>query len=83
MGKIGEGRGNPFWRAGQKPVRPVRAVRKTEENERGTTEVKKTATKEKGEKALSREDKRQYHDAVTEERRVEEDGERRESRGII
>ena len=53
--------------------------------------MKKTATKErkvrisveeaeKGEKALSREDKRQYHDAVSEERKMEEDGEKRESR---
>ena len=42
--------------------------------------MKKTITKEKGERALNRKDKRQYHDAVNEERRAEEDGERRESR---
>ena len=47
MGEVGEGGGNPFWRAGQKPVRPVRAVRKTEESERGGKEVRKEMTKEK------------------------------------
>ena len=73
-----------FWRAGkvneggEKPVRPVRAIKNKDEDERSAKEVKKTATKEKkvrisveeaekGEKALSREDKRQYHEAVSEE----------------
>ena len=85
MGENRTGGGTDFWRAGEEPVRPVRAIKNKDEDEKGTKEVKKTTTKEKkvrvsmeeaekGEKALSREDKRQYHDAVTEERRMEEDG---------
>ena len=92
MGENRTGGGTDFWRAGEEPVRPVRAIKTRDEDERGTKEVKKTSVKEKkvkftpteeaekGEKALSREDKRQYHDAVNEERRMEEDGEKRESR---
>ena len=86
MGENRSGGGIDFWRAGEEPVRPVRAIENKDEDERGTKEVKKTSIKEKkmrfapteeaekGEKALSREDKRQYHDAVNEERRMEEDG---------
>ena len=91
MGQNWSKRGINFWRAGAAPVRPVSAFRGRCEDERGAKEVKKTATKEKragitteqadkAEKALEREDKRQYHEAVDEERKAEEDGERRESK---
>ena len=47
MGEIGARRRDPFWRAGEKPVRPVRAFRKTDEEERSNREVRKVAVKEK------------------------------------
>ena len=51
---MGENRtegGTDFWRAGKvigeeaKPVRPVRAIKNKDEEEKGTKEVKKTAIK--------------------------------------
>ena len=47
MGEDWEGGGNPFWRAGEEPVRPVRTFRKTDKDEQGNKEVRKEAVKEK------------------------------------
>ena len=51
MGENRSGGGVNFWRAGEEPVRPVRTVKKKDEDEdRGNKEVKKTTIKEKGER---------------------------------
>ena len=47
MGENWSGGGVDFWRAGEEPVRPVRAIKNKDEEERGAKEVKKTATKKR------------------------------------
>ena len=47
MGENWKRRRDPFWRAGEEPVRPVRTFRKTDKDEQGNKEVRKEAVKEK------------------------------------